>query len=148
VALNRLLTHRTCRLLLEPDKLGPLQHIPLRQARQSIFSSKKKDSPSTQGETRKFQDIQCDNGNFYACNRPPSREPKLPLTLLHPVFGDFEDNCKRKAPTASNYEWAKLLREGMCAFYDGELGHQEKLLSILGENNIPAQAAYIKGSRS
>jgi hypothetical protein len=118
----------------------------LREVRKNIFSKTRKDSPSAQAETRAFAAIQ-QGDTFYACNRPQAREPQLPLTLLHPVFGTFVDNCKQLTLTASDYDCAKSLKNVMCAFYGDEGARRKKFLEELKNHDIVAQAAHIGSTK-
>lgn len=44
------------------------------------------------GKPTEFAEVQKDPVTYYGCFRPPDREPKLPLTLLDPVFARFVDD--------------------------------------------------------
>ncbi|KAF8881339.1 hypothetical protein BD779DRAFT_1675478 [Infundibulicybe gibba] len=54
--------------------------------------------------------------SYLACTRPPTREHKLPLALLHPVFGEFADDFKNAQITNSDVVCARELWRTMSWF--------------------------------
>ena len=83
---------------------------------------------------------------FYGCSRPPSREPGLPLTLLHPVFGEFVDDAKTIAPTRNDYTAAHSLKQAMCDFYKDEAERRQEICRILQTYGIDIRPGAIGGS--
>src|SRR5215475_8970058 len=90
------------------DKVDPLP-MTWRKQRDEFKTSSPR-APSQQGQTPAFEEMQ--KGDlFIACGRPSNREADVPLTLLHPVFGRFVDDCQNTKLTAADYKVAKVLRE-------------------------------------
>src|SRR5262245_4986771 len=55
--------------------------------------------PSTAGMPKEFNKLQHGpEGPVFAFYRPPTAAPKIPITLLHPVFGQFVDDCQNHTP--------------------------------------------------
>ena len=72
--------------------------------------------PSQQAQPSNFKALQASKPGCYACCRPPSREPLLPLTLIHPVFGEFVDDIETITPMRSDYAMAFELRQATTIF--------------------------------
>jgi hypothetical protein len=73
-----------------------------------------------QGQTPEFEELQKNDATFYACGRPLGREASVPLTLLHPIFGRFVDNCGKIILMCNDYNIASQLKEKMSEFYENE----------------------------
>src|SRR5262245_46724002 len=102
-------------------------------------------APSQQGQTPAFEEMQ--KGNlFIACGRPLDREADVPLTLLHPVFGQFVDDCQKTRLTAADYNIAKVLREKMSAFYPHEGERRGEICKALQEYGIEVHPGPIAGT--
>jgi hypothetical protein len=93
-----------------------------------------------------FKELQKDDRNFYGCGRPPDREPALPLTLRHPVFGHFVDDAKKIVPTREDYAIAHKLKQEMSDFYPNESDRRHKLCLALQEYGIQVQPGTIGAS--
>jgi hypothetical protein len=109
---------------------------------------KRPGQPSQQAQPPDFEQLQKDDIGFYGCNRPPTREPRLPLTLLHPVFGKFVDDAKTIAPTGEDYATAHELVQSMCAFHTSEGDRRKKICHILREYDIAIQPGPIGASEN
>jgi hypothetical protein len=83
---------------------------------------------------------------FYGCNRPPTREPGLPLTLLHPVFGKFVEDAKMISPTRNDYVVAHDPSQSMCKFYINEATCLKEICRVLLDYGIPIQPGPIGAS--
>jgi hypothetical protein len=84
--------------------------------------------------------------NFYDCGRPAGREPAVPLTLLHPVFGHFVDDAKKIVPTREDYAIAHKLKQQMSDFYPKEGERRHKVCLALREYGIDINPGSIGAS--
>ena len=80
-------------------------------------------------------------GTIY-CNRPSDTPDTIPVTLLHPIFGQFMDDCEKHSPTAEDYTLAAELTVVMRRFYSLEKQRQAEILKVFHNANI-----IINGSR-
>jgi hypothetical protein len=125
------------------DKVAPLPKT--WQQQREKFKRTKARAPSQQGQTPEFEELQ--KGDlYYACGRPVEREADVPLTLLHPVFGQFVDDCRKIAPTRADYAVAFQLREKMCAFYPNEGDRRQKICETLQKYGIAIHPGPIGGT--
>jgi hypothetical protein len=131
--------------LLWSDNVPPLR-IPWQRQRQH-FKNRNVTSPSQQAQTADFQELQKDKATFYDCGRPADKEGRIPLTLLHPIFGQFVDEAKNIAPTRQDYATADQLRRDMCAFYSTEGKRRKQLCKILEEYGILIHPGNIGASQ-
>lgn len=129
-------------LSVKMDIVGPLPDFPLRQRREIVLRERKKNSPSLQARPSTFLQTQEDD-SYFACNRPPHREHHVPLILLHPVFGEFIDNCKNMTPTARDHKYAKEIKESMCEIYTREGSRRSRATQILNDYGIHFQDGTI-----
>lgn len=68
---------------------------PIRVARDTFLSShSKQTSPSSDSRPSAFRRAQKDKNTQIPCGRPRYDEEGIPATLLHPVFGQFIDDCQ------------------------------------------------------
>jgi len=74
-------------------------------------------APSSEGVVGVFSCCQENSAKRIECNCPPSTTPKTPLTLLHPVFGEFLDTCNSGDATAEDHDFALNLSRAMSSFY-------------------------------
>ena len=105
------------------------------QDRQSFCKRRVPDAPSNGAKPPKFDKMQKGDG-YIACNRPTSHPASLPLSLLHPVFGKFMDDCEDHVPTPDD---VKLLHEFvvvMSFIHTVELGRRQAVLEVLSTNGI------------
>lgn len=66
---------------------------PLAMLLQQVFKENLRGSPSTPGKPTGFAEVKKESSDLlWLYNRPPDREPRLPLTLLDPIFARFVDN--------------------------------------------------------
>jgi hypothetical protein len=116
-----------------PDASAPAPDVGLsfvqrfNRLRAECKAKRTRASPSTQAQPSAFRSIQKSAGR-YGCLRPPSAEPGLPLTLLHPVFAEFVDDAKTIVPKHMDYETASNIRDTMCQFFQ-----DKQIRPIIGE---------------
>jgi hypothetical protein len=67
------------------------------------------------------------------CNRP-SGLVSIPVVLLHPIFGQFVDNCRDHVATQEDHRLVHKLSGQMSNFLDRERDRQEAFINIMREN--------------
>ncbi|GJJ11078.1 hypothetical protein Clacol_005309 [Clathrus columnatus] len=120
----------------ELDVVPPLPKFDstlLKEARRRLYSNKMSVSPSDGAKPSTFAKMQLDEKYYYYCGRPYSREYAVPLTLLHPVFAQFVDDCKTIEFTSKDMDFAFDLKMEMSAFFDGESSRREKFYKMMKE---------------
>jgi len=73
-------------------------------------------------------------------NRPSDTPDIIPVTLLHPIFGQFIDDCEKHSPTADDYALATEL-----VVMEEEDERETEILNAFHDPNIANIS--IKGSR-
>ena len=87
-------------------------------------------APSSEGLVGAFSRRQENSAKRIECNRPPSTAPTTPLTLLHPVFGEFLDTCNSGDVTAEDHDFALNLSRAMSSFYGNESARAKAIREI------------------
>lgn len=85
-----------------PPKKRPLLSIELVPPRTRYCQEYAPKAPSSQGRALNFKRHQAKPDLMFYCNRPPptSASTTIPVTLLHPVFGQFTDDYATYQPTS------------------------------------------------
>ena len=113
----------------------------LKQRRENYFNMFPSGSPSTLARPNEFLKIQEKSDTCMFCNRPRTAT-STPITLLHPIFGQFVDNCNC-LPTPESARFALDLATQMCSFYrdEGTRAHtfRELIYNRLGIQLYPAK---------
>ncbi|KAF8895993.1 hypothetical protein BD779DRAFT_1433827, partial [Infundibulicybe gibba] len=104
--------------------------------RKALFGKKSVMSPSDGAKPVAFRKEQEKENYTYACGRPLETEPALPLALLHPVFGQFIDDCKNIRLTAEDLACARELQLKMSEFYYDGSDRRDCLRVILDSYSI------------
>lgn len=118
------------------DGVSPLPIPTWQEQREQCKLNLPRRAPSSQAQPSAFKRLQEGVDGFYGCSRPPSREPGVPLTLLHPVFGKFVDDAKTISPTSEDYSTARDVKRIMCNFHASEGARRHSLCQILREYGI------------
>ncbi|KAG1843680.1 hypothetical protein F4604DRAFT_1823435 [Suillus subluteus] len=93
--------------------------------------------PSSQGIPSVFNKTLQENNLFtIGWERPHSAASTIPTTLLHPIFGQFIDDCESHEPTKEDNDLVMALSEAMCNFFDDEDKRASKFWEILQEHRI------------
>jgi hypothetical protein len=127
------------------DSVPPLPMLWQRQRQQYKYRDTR--APSQLAQTAEFQELQKNNATFYNCGRPANLESSIPLTLLHPIFGQFVEDAKTVAPTRHDYATADKLRREMCEFYPKEADRRHKFCLAFEEYGIHIYAGNIGASQ-
>ena len=81
------------------------------------------------------------------CNRPQDIQKTLPLRLLHPVFGNFLDDCESFKPASKDEDFLYKFVTTMTNFYDKEIDRQTAILELFIKANIVMQPNEIIGTK-
>ncbi|CAG8759809.1 2693_t:CDS:2, partial [Ambispora leptoticha] len=88
-------------------------------------------SPSEAATSKRFKQMQIINKEpMILCHRPPGATA-IPVTLIHPVFGEFLDNCSKIIPTNADYDLVNSLSEEMADLYEEESKRNHRFLSLV-----------------
>ena len=75
-------------------------------------------SPSEAATSKRFKQMQMKEP-MILCHRPPGATG-IPVTLIHPVFGEFVDNCSSIIRTYADYDLVNSLSQEMADLYEEE----------------------------
>jgi hypothetical protein len=132
--------HRLPHALATEDDIGEL-----RRRRIERLPNK---APSTLGEPPEFKKYQrASDGPAFYFNRPPSAAGIIPVTLLHPIFGQFVDDCDTHMPTREDNTLVFALSKAMSEFYDNEDSRATEFRDILAAHGIEMRATRIEGTK-
>ncbi|KAG1870605.1 hypothetical protein DFJ58DRAFT_763762 [Suillus subalutaceus] len=93
--------------------------------------------PSSQGVPSVFNKTLQENHSFtIGWERPRPAASTIPTTLLHPIFGQFIDDCESHEPTKEDNDLVMALSEAMCNFFDDDEKRASKFREILQEHRI------------
>ncbi|TFK63726.1 hypothetical protein BDN72DRAFT_775561, partial [Pluteus cervinus] len=81
------------------------------------------------------------------CGRPPGCESLTPLSLLHPIFGEFLDDCQKHEPTVGDAALARDFVTEMGKIHRDELTRQTALKELLDKHNIHTNEIELTNSR-
>jgi hypothetical protein len=93
-------------------------------------------APSTTGLPAEFRKLQSGETPIIFFNRPPDAASSTPLTLLHPIFGQFVHDCEALKPTAEDNAFVLELSLEMSHFYSDEERRATAFRSILARYGI------------
>ncbi|KAI6140270.1 hypothetical protein BKA82DRAFT_29217 [Pisolithus tinctorius] len=116
-----------------PPSLMSLPSLPqhLVAAQRHAFLAKAKPmAPSSIADPREFSKFQAIGGRTIYCNRPADAVAVIPPTLLHPVFGDFLDDCDMVEPTHEDNSLVMGLHSAMSNYYDLESDRAVKIREL------------------
>jgi hypothetical protein len=98
-----------------------------------------KKTPSVLGQPSTFRDYQ-DKLRVFHFERPLlTAAHDIPLTLLHPIFGKFVDDCEKHVPTREDNLLAHGLRYTMSKIFSDESERVHEYIEILREHGIEAR---------
>lgn len=127
-------------ILPNNDKLGEL--------RRALISKLPRKAPSSLGEPLEFGKYQQGtDGPVFYFNRPPSAAPTTPVTLLHPIFGQFVDDCEAHVPIKEDNAFAFALSTAMSEVYGDEKDRVAKFHEVLANHSIFMSATKFDGTK-
>ncbi|KAG2084900.1 hypothetical protein BD769DRAFT_1374621, partial [Suillus cothurnatus] len=114
--------------------------------REEYLAKFPKKAPSSQGKPSEFEDIQKDPNLAIRWDRPRNAADTIPSTLLHPIFGEFMDDCENHEPTAADNKLVMALSVAMSGFFTNETFRASKFREILQEHGIDVRATTLSNS--
>jgi hypothetical protein len=115
-------------------------------ARHRWAQSFPKDAPSTLAEPSNYFQAQVrrlSSEPLWYFSRPPEAAALTPVTLLHPVFGTFLDECMTHVPTRSDNQLVLRLSHEMSQYYTNEERRMSAFRAILESYGLVLEAATI-----
>ncbi|KIL58321.1 hypothetical protein M378DRAFT_86656, partial [Amanita muscaria Koide BX008] len=87
-------------------------------------------APSSAGDLTEFLKRQENPDQMIYCNRPLHASVLIPVTLLHPIFGQFIDDCDNYKPTAKDNAFVLELSTAMTQFYQDETDQANRIRQV------------------
>jgi hypothetical protein len=103
--------------------------------------------PSTKGKPAEFVKRQNDLNQQIFCNRPYDASDTIPVTLVHPVFAEFIDDCETYEPTLQDYDFVSKFRVAMTHIYMDEDTRGFTLREKLSDYGIRLRRSKVKGTK-
>lgn len=100
--------------------------------------------PSEQGEAQNFNTLQLTDRRI-EWTRPPDGTLPIPVTLLHPIFGQFVDDCGTHEPTSEDNSFVLELSLRMAEFFENEAKRQDAFIKILRGRHIGIVPSSVTG---
>ena len=113
----------------------------IRPSRENFCQRRKPAAPSNGGEPPMFvkdQGVEC-----IPCNRPYNSPAALPLSLLHPIFGQFVDDAEDYVPTSDDPAFFFKFVEAMAAIYNLEKERMEAVLKVFQDSAMDVKRTGI-----
>jgi hypothetical protein len=118
----------------------------LKRRRADYFNYFSDTAPSTLAQPSKFSKLQEDSAIRMFCNRPRTAT-STPITLLHPIFGKFVDDCKDCLPTPDLACFALDLATEMCKFYKNEVDRAQAFRDLIWDQlEIKLDVTKVEGT--
>ncbi|KIK74259.1 hypothetical protein PAXRUDRAFT_791416, partial [Paxillus rubicundulus Ve08.2h10] len=128
-----------------PSVYRPIEEGNLIQAaRNGFLNLCPRQKPSSSGQPSSFRTRQKNAAKYIPCGRPCDSEETIPVTLLHPVFGKFLDDCQTYEITAKDNAFIERMRQAMSCLYDEEGGRIDKVDEALQSYGIHLTVSKIK----
>ncbi|KAG2335614.1 hypothetical protein BDR05DRAFT_971585 [Suillus weaverae] len=107
-----------------------------KKKKKSQSGSKRSHSPSNDSQPSSFRERQRDEKLQIACGRPRDLEEAIPATLLHPVFGQFIDDCQTHTITEEDNNLVDELANVMSALYGAENKRLDAVSEVFAEYRL------------
>ena len=130
----------------KPDETQASHPLELQSLRDLYVHDFPDKPPSSQGDPFQFLKLQRNKQHMIPCNRPPWAASSIPSTLLHPIFGEFKDDCQNYKPTAADNKLVLTLSTEMSHFFDNEAARASKFREILRDSDIDTSATVVEGT--
>ena len=114
--------------------------------RNRFLETRRAEAPSTGGEPANFAKKQETDGKIF-CGQPPETSPPIPLTLLHPIFAQFVDDCEHSQPSHQINKFTFKFANSMSKFYPNESARENELKNCFSELGIIFEKVKISGTR-
>jgi hypothetical protein len=110
------------------------------------------EAPSTGGKPQIFKGLQDKEyrdehgGPTFYCSRPREAEDSIPVVLLHPVLGQFVDQCETHTPTEEDNRLVLELAWALSDIYLTETLRREAFTDIMRRHGLDFVAGGIDGA--
>lgn len=101
---------------------------------QQFLEGSPRKPPSQSGQAKEFSKRQADPKQTIYCNRPQNASATTPITLLHPIFGQFMDDCENHKPTVQDNMLVSELSTTISNFYADEDGRAQHIREIFAKH--------------
>jgi hypothetical protein len=89
--------------------------------------------PSWAAQPKAQEKLQTSQDPQILCNRPSSLI-SIPVVLLHPIFGQFVDNCRDHVATPEDHKLVHKLSGQMSNYFDSEAKRRDAFVQIMSED--------------
>jgi hypothetical protein len=133
-----------------PSATGGRRHLPLvegdvTEMRKDYVKNVPRKAPSSQGTPAQFAALQLRLEKLVFCNRPFTTAAPIPVTLLHRVFGEFVDDCRREQTREDNlFTWK--LSEEMSKWFGDENDRRKAFHTLLDDYGLRLTRTKIAGT--
>ena len=103
------------------------------------------EAPSSGGQPKIFAEKQATDAKIL-CSRPPGTSPPIPLTLLHPIFAEFVEDCEQSQPSRQINQFTLKFAESMSKFHPDEKARTKELKLLFSDLGIDLQTIRITGT--
>ncbi|KAF9234386.1 hypothetical protein BU15DRAFT_52671 [Melanogaster broomeanus] len=118
------------------------------EAERDIFLRKKdRHAPSEHGKFLEFSKQQKESDVAIHCNQPPSAAETVPATLLHPVFGQFLEDCETHEITKQDNILTRELSAAMSTFYSDEALRAQAVRDVFAKGGIRFTPTQIEDTK-
>ena len=131
------------RILLAENEAPPVPLADLLRERRRFSAELPTTAPSTLGCPSEFSKFQAKQNQKIVWSRPRGADATIPVTLLHPIFRQFVDNCKNHQPIQEDNKLVLELMGAMSAFFPDENARAAELRAILTRHGIPVVTSTI-----
>ena len=100
----------------------------------------------SRGKPRTFLRDERNQFEAILCNPPCIVSRPIPPTLLHPVFGQFVDDCETHKPTTEDHQLVVELATVMSDFGRGEQERQAEIFQVFAQHGIEFNSTTILGT--
>ena len=130
--------------MLRAENEAPPVSLPaLLRERQRFSAELPTTAPSALGFPSDFCEFQEKQNQKIVWSRPRTADATIPVTLLHPIFRQFIDNCKNHQPMQEDNKLVLELMGAMSNFFPDENARAAELRAILTRHGIPVVTSTI-----
>ncbi|KAI9455631.1 hypothetical protein HD554DRAFT_2225709 [Boletus coccyginus] len=108
---------------------------PIKAAREAFLRPSRR-SPSDDSHPSAFRKTQRAENTQIPCGRPREPEEIIPVTLLHPVFGQFVDDCQTGTMTQEDNQFVGKLANAMSDLYEKEADRVQVVGGLFKEDHF------------
>ncbi|KAF8060635.1 hypothetical protein FPV67DRAFT_1631455 [Lyophyllum atratum] len=126
-----------------PPSATPLE---VSRPRAAFLQSRRRAAPSSVGYPGEFETYQAKPEKMIPCNRPYDAAATIPVTLLHPVFGQFKDDCEMLMPTREDNALVLKLQEVLSNFYNEAEGRAVAIRDAFKDVGVYLTRTLIDGT--